>query len=162
MNYKEAVSVGAKRYSNGKPCSRGHLSERLVSTRSCIECELLRKKEWASTNRAKISKQVKSWRKRNPGRKSASDRKFRTGFSPELFAALLEIQGNACAICLKPFGILHSARPNADHCHSTNKPRGALCTRCNTVLGKMCDDVQSIKRMVAYLENPPANSITHR
>lgn len=33
-----AALQGAKRYSNGKPCKRGHMSERWTSTGGCVEC----------------------------------------------------------------------------------------------------------------------------
>jgi hypothetical protein len=34
----EAKSLGLKHYFTGKPCSKGHLSQRLTSTRACCEC----------------------------------------------------------------------------------------------------------------------------
>lgn len=33
-----AKAAGLTRYSTGKPCSRGHVAERLVATRQCVEC----------------------------------------------------------------------------------------------------------------------------
>lgn len=34
----QAVAQGLKRYFTGKPCSRGHVSERAVSHRGCLQC----------------------------------------------------------------------------------------------------------------------------
>jgi hypothetical protein len=35
---KDAKAAGLKFYFNGKPCPQGHIAERLVACRSCIEC----------------------------------------------------------------------------------------------------------------------------
>lgn len=35
---EEALSLGKKTYFTGKPCKRGHLSERRVSTWVCVQC----------------------------------------------------------------------------------------------------------------------------
>lgn len=34
----EALAQGLKRYFTGKPCSRGHVAERAVSHRGCLQC----------------------------------------------------------------------------------------------------------------------------
>lgn len=41
ISRKDAASKNLKRYFTGKVCTNGHLSERLVSTKSCIECNRL-------------------------------------------------------------------------------------------------------------------------
>jgi hypothetical protein len=38
-----------------------------------------------------------------------------------------------------------------DHDHKTGKVRGALCERCNLVLGKVSDDVELLTQMISYL-----------
>ena len=38
-----------------------------------------------------------------------------------------------------------------DHCHSTNKIRGILCNNCNTALGLVGDNIQTLQSMVEYL-----------
>jgi hypothetical protein len=38
ISKQEAKEQGLKRYFTGKPCSKGHISERLVSTSQCTEC----------------------------------------------------------------------------------------------------------------------------
>ena len=54
--------------------------------------------------------------------------------------------GGKCNICSKPEDTLC-----VDHCHKTGKIRGLLCFDCNTGLGKLGDDVQSIQRAIDYL-----------
>jgi len=47
-----------------------------------------------------------------------------------------------------------STRCNVDHCHESGEVRGLLCTRCNTALGKLEDDVDRLKSAINYLEKP--------
>lgn len=39
-----------------------------------------------------------------------------------------------------------------DHCHTTGKIRGLLCTNCNNMLGKAKDNVEVLKKAISYLE----------
>lgn len=39
-----------------------------------------------------------------------------------------------------------------DHCHKTGKFRGWICHGCNIAIGSLGDDLESLKRAVAYLE----------
>jgi len=38
ISRKEARALGLTRYFTGKPCSRGHVEERFVSSRLCLKC----------------------------------------------------------------------------------------------------------------------------
>ena len=80
------------------------------------------------------------------------------GISLGQFNELLEIQDNGCAICRKPLDSLRR-RMNIDHDHETNQVRGLLCTGCNTGLGHLGDNIEGLKKAIAYLENPPINSL---
>lgn len=42
INEHKAREQGLKYYFTGKPCSRGHIAERFVSTRNCAECNRMR------------------------------------------------------------------------------------------------------------------------
>jgi hypothetical protein len=39
-----------------------------------------------------------------------------------------------------------------DHCHLTNKVRGVLCNNCNTALGLIKDNRQTLLNMLQYLD----------
>ena len=41
---------------------------------------------------------------------------------------------------------------HVDHCHKTGKVRGLLCVRCNIAIGQVRDSVETLRRMIAYLE----------
>ena len=38
LTRKAAIDAGSSRYFTGKPCSHGHVCERIVSSRKCVEC----------------------------------------------------------------------------------------------------------------------------
>lgn len=58
-------------------------------------------------------------------------------------------EASSCAICGK------ETKLHIDHCHRTNFVRGMLCFRCNTALGKFCDDPKLLERAADYLRNSP-------
>ena len=76
------------------------------------------------------------------------------GISVQEFNNLLEYQQGGCAICKKPIKNTRR-RMNIDHCHDTNEVRGILCSGCNTGLGHLGDNIDGLKKAIAYLQNPP-------
>ncbi len=60
VNLRDAREHGLVRYFTGKPCVRGHISERGTASRCCLQCSL----DWE-----------KSWRKTNPDAACAKDKK---------------------------------------------------------------------------------------
>lgn len=82
------------------------------------------------------------------------------GISPEDYRALFLAQGGRCFICQRK---VHTKRLAVDHDHKTGEVRGLLCADdergCNhAVLGNI-KDLAMAKRIVSYLENPPARSV---
>lgn len=71
------------------------------------------------------------------------------GITPEEYDKILHEQGGTCAIC---HGIESVGRLAVDHCHSTGKVRGLLCTNCNQAIGKLKDDTQLLRNAINYLE----------
>ena len=62
----------------------------------------------------------------------ASGLKTKYNITIEQYDEMLDAQGGGCAICgVKPT----NKRLAVDHCHTTGKVRGILCTGCNTGLG---------------------------
>lgn len=69
---------------------------------------------------------------------------------------LIEFQGGGC-ICMEWTGYNGNSRSlSTDHDHKTGVVRGALCKHCNDLLGRIRDNPAYFRRMIAYLENPPA------
>lgn len=72
------------------------------------------------------------------------------GLTLEDFDRMLEAHNHVCAICGKP----ESFRENLtiDHCHTTGRVRGLLCTNCNSAIGKLGDTSVAVSKAVAYLQ----------
>ena len=111
---------------------------------------------------AKTREYSRRYRRRNREKITARFREQRTGFTPAVFEATIAVQGHCCASCGRPFG--GHLRPHADHCHSTNTPRGVLCRTCNVVEGLIqktgLHPSEFAARLERYLANPPAQQIT--
>lgn len=63
---QDARSQGLTRYFTGKPCAHGHITERMVSSGSCVTCCKSRKAEWEKRNPEKVSEAKRLWIERNP------------------------------------------------------------------------------------------------
>lgn len=66
------------------------------------------------------------------------------------YDAMLARQSGRCSICrtTTPGG---RGRFHVDHCHSTSRVRGLLCSNCNTGLGKFRDSVSLLRDAARYL-----------
>lgn len=174
----EARAVGSTHYFTGKLCKNGHLSKRRISDNKCLECN----KASAKSRRANpktnkiINKQRREWRHNNPDRyhKQLESKKesywssgrfrksayfsfwSRRGITEEVYTAISEEQNGLCAICRKEESKQRSGRTvrlSIDHCHSTGRVRGLLCSRCNEAIGKAKDDPDIIEAAIEYLKS---------
>jgi hypothetical protein len=73
------------------------------------------------------------------------------GLSIEQYDQLIKDQDGKCRICLRHVSNFRQ-RLNVDHDHITGKIRGLLCGPCNAALGIFQDNVENLKRAIAYLE----------
>jgi len=82
------------------------------------------------------------------------------GIGTREYNAILAAQGGGCAIC---GAVARTKRFPVDHDHALagrEAVRGILCKRCNhDLLGAAHDDIELLKRAIAYLESPPAESV---
>lgn len=84
--------------------------------------------------------------------------KFRVyGIEYEDYERLLKEQNHVCAICKKEETSLFWKTPgkikrlSVDHDHKTNKVRGLLCWKCNSVLGRLEESSEWFQSMIEYL-----------
>lgn len=73
------------------------------------------------------------------------------------FAAMSAAQGDVCALCKKSETIVDGASRRVkslalDHCHTTNKLRGLLCSSCNRAIGLLKDDPELMRKAADYVE----------
>jgi ribosomal protein L40E len=53
-----------------------------------------------------------------------------------------------CQLC----GAVEAASYHLDHCHTTGKFRGLLCSKCNNGLGMLGDNLEGLYKAIKYLE----------
>jgi 5-methylcytosine-specific restriction endonuclease McrA len=74
---KTAKSIGLVRYYSGKPCPKGHFSERFVSFGQCVTCTISSRNSWYNNNKERASIKNKLWMQNNPEKKKAKNTKWR-------------------------------------------------------------------------------------
>lgn len=88
---------------------------------------------------------------------SASFLRYRYGISVEQFNAIRKDQDGCCAICktkleIKKDSTFRSKKVAVDHCHTTGKVRGLLCSSCNKGLGLFRDNEALLESAIEYLQ----------
>lgn len=81
------------------------------------------------------------------------ERKF--GISRQEYAELFLKQNGVCAICKQPETATRFGKVKAlcvDHCHTSGKVRGLLCSDCNTGIGKMKENREALLSAIRYLD----------
>lgn len=72
------------------------------------------------------------------------------GLTLDAYNAILLTQNNACAICkIDASSDIRALR--VDHDHITKKVRGLLCHRCNTGIGLLRENPETLKAAIEYL-----------
>ena len=117
--------------------------------------------KYRQTQTAKVRASQKANHQRHPEKRQAFRQKYqqngrsriwrlqhRYGLTPEDVAALLDVQGNVCAVCGKPFG---TRKQYIDHDHGTGAVRGVVHMECNTLMGLAKDDPVLLEKAAAYL-----------
>ena len=67
----------AEKFLSGKPCKRGHLSERLVSSRACCQCQSDKNRSVYEARREEIKAKTKAYRNANIDVAKAKQRAYR-------------------------------------------------------------------------------------
>lgn len=120
-------------------CSRCLVVDLQHRENTCARCRLIntkRSQRYKGTSSGRIKLRKNTWK--------------RQGFNltyEEYWAMLLKQEG-FCAICDSGWG----QRLKVDHDHVTGKVRGLLCNACNIGLGKLGDQLKSLRKAVRYLE----------
>ncbi len=76
ISRKEAQALGLKRYFTGKPCKRGHVAPRFVSTSMCVECGRQHSRNWARNNPEEHARRAREWQKSNKSRRTKTAIKY--------------------------------------------------------------------------------------
>lgn len=121
----------------------------------CKACAAKSKKDSDARDPDRASKRrkyVDRYRAKHPDRIKEADRKQnlrrKFGITVEEYDRLLGEQGGVCKICGREPGARLLA---VDHCHSSSRVRGLLCSSCNVALGMFADDVTRLRAAIDYL-----------
>jgi hypothetical protein len=93
---------------------------------------------------------VKKWKRKNKAKVWEYRIKEKYKLSPMKYKELFNQQSGRCAICR----VVQSSLKKplfVDHNHRTSKIRGLLCTRCNSALGFVDENIKILLTMVDYL-----------
>lgn len=110
------------------------------------------KKQKHIDNKDLYNSRAKAWSENNPD-KIKNGRLLRSfGITLEQYNEMLRKQDYKCAICdtHKDNEIRALA---VDHCHTTGKIRGLLCTTCNRALGLLKDNSEILEKAVNYVKS---------
>ena len=106
---------------------------------------------WRKKHPVKARRRERLYRQENRERTRVYMRKWARVHRVGRRAAILAAQKGKCAICgtKRPggHGIWHT-----DHCHTTKRIRGVLCSLCNTGLGHFKDDPKILAAAIRYLK----------
>lgn len=134
-------------------CSNGY-------KRECITCATTRRRIRYNTDtqvKTKKLTQQRNWCKNNRHKLKGYNLKASFNISPENYTKMLLAQDNCCKICGTHKNKLKRSFA-VDHCHTTNKIRGLLCSNCNIGLGQFKDDIILLKNAITYLEESQNDS----
>lgn len=130
---KEAEALGFRTYNTGKPCSRGHTSDRYASNSVCMQC----------------MREIN-----NPANRKAKNKHLRkTRGLPEPTRP----EPGYCECCGAREAGGRGNEFHLDHCHQSGIFRGWLCARCNLGIGRLGDTIESIERVLEYLKRAYQN-----
>lgn len=176
MNRKQAKESGNVTY-DGKPCKKCGTTLKYTSGWSCVECtkEAVRSripdtsKEYSARyiqsekgkawkreyEKTKTYRSVQNkWKKKDYKRNPDVYHKYsikKYGMTKEQWELLFEQQNGKCSICSVLFSG-STRRPAVDHDHNTGAVRALLCSKCNTALGLLNEDISIMQSMINYVE----------
>ena len=139
-------------------CQNGHPENRNAQGQ-CRQCrkDYVNKRDKARSEISKARKLEKNkvWINSATGKPVSQSRKAdlqSMGWTQQMIEVTLGEQGNACALCRKPFTTAQP--PCADHRHSRPpEPRGMVHSNCNSLIGFAKESPEICRAAAEYLES---------
>lgn len=103
-------------------------------------------RKYKKNNRDKRLAYNKLWASKNKEHRADYQLQKNYGISLKDKLLMEEQQQYRCKICKK------RAKLFVDHCHTTGKVRGLLCTRCNTGIGYFMNNIDNLDSAKIYLQ----------
>lgn len=140
----------------------------------CKACHVRMTQDWVSKNKRRRKEYSAEWYQKNKERAAAWRKKPRAewpewrkakqklndrkrhlgrkyGITPEQWDAMFAAQSGVCAICKVPDRTGKHGKLVVDHCHSTGRVRGLLCTPCNISIGILGETPEQWEVVHRYL-----------
>lgn len=75
---RNAIAAGLMWYFSGpdKPCKRGHIAQRRVADRTCVECNRAKGADWRALNRDHARKYKQTWDSQSRRRRENKDKRL--------------------------------------------------------------------------------------
>ena len=103
-------------------------------------------------NAEKRKEKSREWHHANKDKARNNRIKRIYGIEEKEYEMMARYQENKCAICKKET----KQKLVIDHDHSSGDVRGLLCANCNSALGYINDNRQTLENMIDYLTDYPA------
>ena len=139
-----------------KPYSEFHISQKGVKGPIYkSQCKVCVRKRQVEKYHSLTEEQKKQRRERsncyNPEYRQRYNLRTRFGLTTEEFSDMIVEQNSMCKICGDGFD--ETNKPQIDHNHETGKVRGLLCRNCNTSLGLLKENTDTILNMISYIND---------
>jgi hypothetical protein len=118
-------------------CSKNFTSKRSNKKYCSIDCYQTYRKETSLTKEEKKQRAI------------LHQVKFKYNLNEDEYKTLIQKSKGKCMICSKSFKNVKDR--HIDHCHTTKKIRGVLCSSCNQGLGYFKDSPVLLQQAVTYL-----------
>lgn len=142
MKYKTIEEKWARRREKSREYSRRRREK--VNNDPVLKSKSL---EWQKEYRSKHPEKF------NKNFSLKSKLKSQYNLSLDEYNAIIREQNGVCAICFK--SPMLTKRLAVDHCHTTKKVRGLLCTACNVAIGLMKNNPILFENAKNYLIHSP-------
>ena len=122
----------------------------------CRECELNANRKRYVPKEKKEKKPIDETKVKFSAKKRML--KHRHSIDYDTYLKMYEDQKGKCKICGVDKELGGVSGLFVDHCHSTNKIRGLLCTNCNSGLGKFMDNIELLNNAINYIKQNNDNT----
>lgn len=153
-NKEDELAYQAKwREANREKCNAAslkHYYKHIADNPERYAKHLALHKKWRTENPEKYNATQRTHRKKNPEKHAVYQ--IRKNYKVSLIEAgkLLERKRNGCELCGS------KNRPHIDHCHTSGRIRGILCSGCNLAIGHANEDPNLLRKLAAYVKKHAA------
>jgi hypothetical protein len=111
-------------------------------------------KDYYNNNKEKYRLKHKKWNEANPN-KRREYQLAKYGLTLQDYEKMFEQQKGLCYTCHNPETKMSNGKViklSVDHNHTTGKVRKLLCYSCNLTIGKIQENIETLKNFIKYLE----------